>query len=254
MNPDIGILNSESTSQAPPVQSVPEFDLYAEKYFELLNDPSRRRFAKDPRFFLRVKLDALFGLMRMCGMEPEHAHWLDVGCGLGTFLALGKPNVPHAFGCDVSGRMLSAVPKDIDWRIMNEPTRIPYDSGQFDVATCVCVYHHVTPAIRIAHMAEVRRILKPGGFLAIFEHNPRNPVTRAVVRRCPVDEDAILMKRSECLSNLRSAGFTDVSARFTLFLPQSIYQSLGSLAPRIESALGWLPLGGQYVAWGRRPS
>ncbi len=136
---------------------------------------------------------------------------------------------------------------------MEEPTRIPFEDGQFDVATCVCVYHHVDPAIRVAHMAEVRRVLKPGGIMAVFEHNPLNPVTRAVVRRCPVDVDAILMKRGECLDNLRSAGFAEVSAKFTLFLPQSVYEFLGMPSTRIESALGGLPLGGQYVAWGRAP-
>ena len=63
--------------------------------------------------------------------------------------------------------------------------------------TAVCVYHHVEPGDRAPLTAEIRRVLKPGGMLAIIEHNPLNPVTRAVVKRIPLDRDAQLLSARE---------------------------------------------------------
>ena len=40
-------------------------------------------------------------------------------------------------------------------------------------------------------------MLVPGGLCCIIEHNPWNPATRTIVRRCPVDVDAELSTARE---------------------------------------------------------
>ena len=51
-------------------------------------------------------------------------------------------------------------------------------------------------------------VLKPGGRLYVFEHNPRNPLVRYVIARTPIDENAILLDAREVQHGLLGAGAT----------------------------------------------
>ena len=55
-----------------------------------------------------------------------------------------------------------------------------------------------------------------------FEHNPLNPLTRFIVRRCPLDADAHLLGAGQARRLVCGAGFTSVAARYYLFLPQGL--------------------------------
>ena len=61
---------------------------------------------------------------------------------------------------------------------------------------------------------------RPGGLVAIFEHNPLNPLTRKAVRDCPFDEDAVLLSRGEARRRLAEAGLAEVEAPFIIFFPR----------------------------------
>ena len=56
---------------------------------------------------------------------------------------------------------------------------------------------------------EAARVLRPGGVFAIIEHNPLNPATRLIVRRLPMDRNAILLGARETRRLLRAAGFAN---------------------------------------------
>ena len=124
--------------------------------------------------------------------------------------------------------------------------RIPFDAGAFDLATAVCVLHHVPEDGLPILIREMLRVLRPGGVLAVIEHNPLNPVTRLIVSRTPVDADAKLLTASSARRLVSSAGARILETRYFLFLPQRIHAWLGS----IESALARVPLGGQYAVFG----
>ena len=94
------------------------------------------------------------------------------------------------------------------------------------------------------------RVLRPGGVLAIVEHNPYNPATRLIVSRTPVDADAILLRRAESRELLKLGGLKIEAQVYFLYLPEKLYNKL----PWIESALTRVPLGGQYAVFGRLPS
>ena len=91
-------------------------------------------------------------------------------------------------------------------------------------------------------MAEIRRVLKSGGQAFIFEHNVLNPLTLKAVRECPFDEDAILLPRAELLGLARREKFEAVRSRYIVFFPHML-----SLFRPMESAMGWIPFGAQYV-------
>jgi SAM-dependent methyltransferase len=232
-------------------QPKPEFDGLSASYEELLRDPIRDRFsANGTAFFHTRKRDLILDWFRRRGQDSHKLSWLDLGCGKGDLLNIMRGDFAHSAGCDPSSGMLEAgelVAHGVDARVQDDPGRIPFDNATFDFATAVCVYHHVPPPARAALTAEVRRVLKPGGVFCIVEHNPYNPATQLIVSRTPVDADAILLNAGETCGLLKGTGFGIDEKEYFLYFPEGLYKRLKG----VESALSWLPLGGQYAVFGR---
>jgi SAM-dependent methyltransferase len=234
------------------LKDVREFDGYSDSYEELLKDPIRDRFSSGTsEFFHRRKRDLIREYFRHRSIDTRELSYLDLGCGKGELLTLLQDDFAQVFGCDPSPGMIAMGDlkgRGIETRVQVESRRIPFDEGQFDFVTAVCVYHHVPPAYRQNLTAEVCRVLKPSGVFAIIEHNPYNPITRLIVSRTPVDADAILLRPVETRHLFRHQGLVIDNQRYFLYLPENVYRRLGFL----ETALcSWMPLGGQYVVFGR---
>ena len=91
-------------------------------------------------------------------------------------------------------------------------------------------------------LAEMARVTRPGGIVAVFEHTPLNPVTRKVVRDCVFDENAVLLRACPLASRMRRAGLSVAEIRQILFLPVAAPAWL-----RLERRLlAKIPLGAQY--------
>ncbi len=220
-----------------------------ETYDELVADPIKTFIAANNYdFFVRVKRDLVRDEIRRRGWAVEDIRLLDVGCGSGALMRSLAEDCAEVRGCDPSRSMV--VRAGANAVHMVEPTRIPFDDNRFDIVLAACVYHHIPPDIYSAHLADVLRTLRPGGVLMIFEHNPYNPVTRLIVNRCPLDENAILLTARQTRRLLRNAGFANVHSRSYLFLPQSVYNR----ARGLERLLGLSGLGGQYCCLGEKPA
>ncbi len=232
-------------------ESKPEFDGLSGDYERLLSDPIRERFTgATPKFFHVRKRDVIRDFFRRQRVDTRTLSFLDVGCGKGELLTLLRDDFGQVFGCDPSAGMLGAEglsAKGIQTRVQRDPQGLPFDDGQFDFVTAVCVYHHFPPDLRPNLTAQVRRVLRPGGWFALIEHNPYNPVTRLIVSRTRVDANAILLRPSESRRLLRGAGFGIDAQRYFLYCPERLYRRF----PRLESALRRIPLGGQYSVFGR---
>lgn len=222
-------------------------DRLIEDYRRLVADPLKSKLAPDPTFFHRIKLDVARQLLAtyLPGRAASALRVLDVGCGTGELLSLLRPAFGHVRGCDPSTSMVRRAGEGAVY--MESPTKLPFAAQSFDVVVCACVYHHIEPALRARHLAEIQRVLAPGGVLMIFEHNPRNPLTRHIVRRCPLDAAAHLLHGWETAEMLYEAGFSEVRNRYYLFLPQSLHRHFGWL----ERYLSFTTLGGQYCTIGR---
>jgi SAM-dependent methyltransferase len=224
-----------------------EFDNYAADYKNLLQDPLRDRFAGDSLFFHRRKWILLRDFLRKHGRRTSGGAWLDVGCGKGELLRFGTGEFGRLAGCDFSEGMVSGS-SGFEARRQESPQQLPFETGSFDLVTAVCVYHHVEDRLRAPLAAEACRVLKPGGFFCMIEHNPLNPVTRVIVKRCPLDAGAHLLTARNARKLMRSAGMNIVETRYFLFLPEKLFDR----ASVLENALGHFPLGGQYAVFGRK--
>lgn len=223
----------------------PRFDRLSGDYQELLKDPIRDRFVgQESQFFHVRKRDLIREFFRAKRIDPAKLAYLDFGCGKGELLTLLRHDFARAAGCDVSSEMMQSI-EGIETRLQGNPLQIPFPDRSFDFITAVCVYHHVPPDARAALTAEVRRVLCPGGVFCIIEHNPYNPVTRLIVSRTPVDEDAILLNPGEARGLLRSQGFAVREQSYFLYVPRSLYRSCAFLERLLKS----VPMGGQYAVF-----
>jgi len=226
-----------------------EFDKYAATYEELLNDPIRNRFAPGSAFFFERKWLLIAEYFNRIGLQTSNAGWLDVGCGRGELLRLGKPHFRAVAGCDVSAEMMAAC-NDLPVRKQEDLATLPFEDASFDFITAVCVFHHVFPEQRPLLLQDMVRVARPGGICCIIEHNPLNPVTQLIVRRTPVDADARLLTSGLTRRLMRSAGLSQCDIVNFLYFPAKLYARLRGM----EAFLARVPLGGQYAVMARNPS
>ncbi|TMA82079.1 MAG: class I SAM-dependent methyltransferase [Deltaproteobacteria bacterium] len=99
---------------------------------------------------------------------------LDVACGTGRTLAQIARAHPRLrlYGLDLSPyylqvarRVLADVP-DVSL-VADNAERLPFRSGYFDVVTSVFLFHELPRPARRAVLAEMHRVLRPGGLLVI---------------------------------------------------------------------------------------
>ena len=220
------------------------FDAFASEYGRLLDDPLRRRFAGDSEYFIHQKCRALLReLEARLGSGPWRV--LDVGCGQGTALSFLADHC-DVIGTDVSTGMLQQRPPHARV-VVQEPFDLPFVSGSFDAAFAFCVYHHIEAANHVRHLRELSRVVRPGGLVLVFEHNPLNPITRRVFTRAPIDRGCEMIPRQRLTQVFRDAQLEELRHRYVLFLPQFLFPFLGFSEPH----LGRIPLGGQYYVAGR---
>jgi SAM-dependent methyltransferase len=225
-----------------------EFDKFADEYLAIHTE-NLKVSGEKPDFFARYKIDEL---RRRWTREkrPEPRSILDFGSGVGASL----PHLARAFpdaaltAIDVSKRSLEISRErypELGRRVLYSGVGdLPLEPGGFDLIFTACVFHHIDADRHVELFARLRKLLRPGGVLMVFEHNPVNPVTRYIVATCPFDENAVLIPGPVLKSRLREAGFAEVGVTYTGFFPHA----LAALRP-VEPWLAWLPIGAQHYAF-----
>jgi ubiquinone/menaquinone biosynthesis C-methylase UbiE len=107
--------------------------------------------------------------------EDRPIRVLDVGCGTGVFAERIRAALPatQVWGIDlVSGMLTKGAER---WRrhdgqivpVQADSERLPFATGTFDVVTCANSFHHYPHQDRA--IAEMHRVLKPGGRLMVID-------------------------------------------------------------------------------------
>jgi ubiquinone/menaquinone biosynthesis C-methylase UbiE len=198
-------------------------------------------------FFMTAKVQILRELLAARLSRKPAVDALDVGCGVGTFHPLIRGMFRRLCGVDVSDASVAEARRnnrDVEYEVYNGDI-LPYGDASFDLATAICVMHHVSPGNWPGFLREVRRVMRPGGLICVIEHNPFNPLTRFAVARCEFDSDAVLLRAGQTRRLLINAGLHDVDTRYFLLLPWAT-----PIMRRVEYALRRLPFGAQFATYG----
>ncbi len=205
---------------------------------------------QDVGFFTDVKARLLGELAeRQFGKTGELAV-LDVGCGVGLTDDALQGRFATIHGVDVSEGAVAEAAAMNPWATYAsyDGRTLPFEDDRFDLAFAICVVHHVEPTERVAFIAEMARVVRPGGLVVAIEHNPFNPLTRMAVARCDFDEGVVLAPRRQARALLAANHLRLVGSPYILFFPWRT-----EFFRRIERALTWAPLGAQYIAAGQKP-
>lgn len=102
---------------------------------------------------------------------------LDAGCGSGPLIADLAERGANAAGFDASPAMIRLARErlgdETDLRVADLTQPLPYDDGAFDDAVAMLVLHYLEDWSR--PLAELRRVLKPGGRLVVVVNHPVIP-------------------------------------------------------------------------------
>ena len=221
-----------------------EFDKVADEYLTI-HSRNIRFTGEDPEYFARYKIEALRRRWT-AERKGEPKAILDFGAGIGASL----PHLSKAFpdadltALDVSKKSLAIAEKLTKVRanfILYEGGTIPLPRERYDLIFSSCVFHHIDPCEHVGLLTQLRSLLRPGGWLVIFEHNPVNPVTRYIVATCEFDEKAVLVPARTLMAREIAAGFSNVQRSYIGFFPRML-RSLRSWEPWLSA----LPIGAQY--------
>ena len=224
------------------------FDEYAASYVETI-EMAIGASGEPHDYFVQLKADItrdVFG-----AVLPRDV--LDFGCGIGLSTYALRRVFPSAsiVGSDDSGESLAVADRGAAEArlrfVRSGPLGLPFPDGCFDLVFTACVFHHIPRNDRHRWAVELTRVVRPGGSVIIFEHNPWNPLTVRAVRSTPFDAGVELLPARETHALLKHAGLAVQRPAFYAFFPRA----LGALRPA-EPWMRWLPIGAQYFVMGRK--
>ena len=102
---------------------------------------------------------------------------LDAGCGTGGFLrwALAQWPIAHASGVDISDAAIELARDQVPTVELGVAPlhALPFEAASFDLVVCNDVFQHVPESQVAASVAELRRVLAPGGPLLVRTNGAR---------------------------------------------------------------------------------
>lgn len=104
-------------------------------------------------------------------VPPDALDLLDVGCNVGELLMACREFFPsmRLAGVEINTEALNAARRSLpgtDLRVSGAQD-LPFADASFDCLTCIEVLEHIPADLRARSLAELRRVLRPGGRLVL---------------------------------------------------------------------------------------
>ena len=171
---------------------------------------------------------------------------LDVGCGTGVLAERLAREGYDVTGVDpfrgMLGYMKARAPQLNAVHALGQ--HLPFADGTFDLTYCVAVMHHVADPTDVRNtLMEMVRVTRPGGYVLVWDHNPRNPYWPILMNRVPQDTGAErLIPEEEIVSGLKAGGATPVIIRPLGLMPDFTPKPLTNVVARAEEVVERVPL------------
>jgi SAM-dependent methyltransferase len=214
----------------------------AERYREAL-DRAVSFSGASHEFFARAKAEELLRLAHRHLGDPAGLKALDAGCGIGLTDQHLRGRFRVLTGADVSAEALETAAREnpgVRYELA-EDDRLPFADDAFDLTFAANVVQVVPDAQRAQFVSELARVTREGGLVALFEHNPYNPLTQIVVRRFELRDEVRMLTPRGTKRLLRESGLAEVDFGYILLFPSRRRRLLA-----LERMLRRLPLGAQY--------
>jgi SAM-dependent methyltransferase len=108
---------------------------------------------------------------------------LDLGCGSGRYAVWNLDSGAHYIGVDTGTFFAVEARASLDL-VVGELRRLPFADGSVTKAYAIDVVEHLSPESLDAMLAEINRVLPPGGSLFVYTHvmqlSPLAPVLAAI--------------------------------------------------------------------------
>lgn len=148
---------------------------------------------------------------------------LDVGCGTGVLTRLAAEAAGptgSVAGIDPGADMIRVARENaqrsgstVEFKVA-AAEQLPFADTQFDVVLASLVLHHLPPDTKRRGLAEVRRVLKPGGRFVIADFSrPSNPLWWLVLGPFLMMPSVVDNLRGRLPEQLRAAGFSAIETR-----------------------------------------
>jgi len=227
---------------------LPEFDGISDKYSAQLEQgiklsgESKEFFASERIKWLKKSL-----LTINSNFNPEII--IDFGCGTGTSIPylLETFSPIKIIGLDISKNSLEIAKQQFPEKTTYHVTQEYSHENQADLIFCNGVFHHIPLEQRLESHKYIYKMLKPGGFFAMWDNNPWNLGTRIIMKRIPFDRDAVMMWPRLAVKYAEESNLNVVKTDFCFIFPRL-------LKPLrvIEKFCSKLPLGAQYLVLSRK--
>ena len=166
------------------------------------------------RWLGEVRTAALAAL----GLNKEDV-LLDLGCGTGAAVRDAAPQVRRAVGFDLSPGMIAQARdrarrehlENVEFAEGDVSGPLPFEDGTFTTIVCTTAFHHF--ARPLDTIAEMGRVLRPGGRLVIADANRRHPAVFVLdlLLRALQPSHVGFRSPTQLMHDLCAAGFRRVS-------------------------------------------
>jgi SAM-dependent methyltransferase len=229
-------------------QSNSAFDHFADDYDKLLQK-SITASGFESTYFDEHKIITVYNDYKSNEKSADrNLQILNFGCGTGKSEKYINKYFSNCKICSVDVSEKSIIAAKEKNNQFNNIEFIKFDSveelqlkSRFDIIFVANVFHHIPEELHLTTLKHLRSFLSETGYLYVFEHNPKNPLTRNVFETCEFDVGCKMIRPSLFSEMCVRSGYKTIIRRYILFFPKFV-----SFLSGLEKYLKWCPLGAQY--------
>lgn len=123
----------------------------------------------------QLAFDSIQETLHRCGVTPNDlGKVLDFGCGCGRVIRYWRSvDGVKVFGTDYNPALIKWCKRNLafaSFKVNNLNPPLNYKDNEFDLVYALSVFTHLSEPLQFAWMNELRRVIRPGGYLLITAH------------------------------------------------------------------------------------